>query len=74
MLVVAIVSQRSGRTVTTLPAVQMTAYRHRHLSWDGRAAGGALAPPGTYTLAVHFVRAGQTVKPALTLHLEGSAA
>jgi hypothetical protein len=73
-LVVAVVSDRTGRTVTTLPAVAMTAYRHRHLSWDGRAAHGAFAPPGIYTLAIHFVRAGQTVKPALTIHLEGPAA
>ena len=73
-LVVPIVSRRTGRTVAVLPRLPVVAYRHRSPSWDGRAANGALAPAGAYSLAIRFVHAGQTVKPALTLQLEGPSA
>jgi hypothetical protein len=73
-LVISIVSRRSGRTVAVLPPLPVLAYRHRSPTWDGRTADRALAPAGAYSLAVRFVHAAQTVKPALTLQLEGPAA
>jgi hypothetical protein len=73
-LVVSIVSERSGHTVRILPAVPMIAYEHRSLTWDGRTAQGTPAPPGRYRLAIHFVHANSTVKPILTLQLEGPPA
>ena len=73
-LIVSIVSRGSGRTVAVLPPQPMQAYRHRALTWDGRTARGTLAPVGVYTLAIRFMRAQQTVRPPMTLHLEGAAA
>jgi hypothetical protein len=73
-LVVSIVSRRTGRVVAVLPPLAVRAYQHRSPTWDGRTATRTFAPPGNYTLSVRFVDAGQTVKPALTLHLEGPAA
>jgi hypothetical protein len=74
VLVVSVVSRHTGRIVAVLPRLAMRAYEHRSPSWDGRTATGALAPPGDYTLSVHFVHAGDTVKPALTIRLEAPAA
>jgi len=69
-LEVAIVSRRSGRTVRVF-TVPVHEYRHRALTWDGRSAAGALQPPGTYEISVHFVRADQTVLAPKTLDLLG---
>lgn len=46
--------------------------RSAKLHWDGRTAAGALAPPGSYELRVHFTRAGTTlIVPGFVMVLRG---
>jgi hypothetical protein len=74
VLEVSVLSARSGRRVAVLArGLRDRRYRRFRVDWNGRSAGGAPAPPGTYLVAVSFLHAGQTVTvPNLRLSLKGS--
>ena len=72
-LEVEIVSERSGRVVFVI-TVSVREWHHVALSWDGRDRAGALQPPGTYLIDVHFVHADRTVPARATLELLGPRA
>jgi hypothetical protein len=70
---VSIISERTHATAFVI-VVSVPKYQHRAVSWDGRTAAGTLAPTGLYLLRVLFEHHGQTVQPALLLHLEAPPA
>jgi hypothetical protein len=70
---VAVVSERSQRLEFVI-VVSVRPYVSRGVSWNGRTAAGALAPPGLYSLRVHFEHHGATIRPRLLLRLLGPRA